>query len=329
MNILSSLYAQLPHATWLIVAAFILDVLFGDPRFLPHPVIFIGKLVRRLELTLAGLFNHVRKAGILLLVATLFFTALVAVGTLLLARVVDPLLGSLAAVWLAWTTLALRSLHRESRKVVKHLERGSLVEARRALSMIVGRQTSQLDEQGVLRACIETVAENTSDGVIAPLFYLFVGGPVLAVLYKAVNTLDSMVGYKDEQYRELGWASARFDDLVNWLPARLTALAMIVAAPLVGLNPLQAGQMVWRDARRHSSPNAGYPEAAAAGALGIQLGGPAVYFGERVDKATLGDDLRPLTTGDYKRMLRLLYGSTLLVLAGGVALSWWLARVCC
>jgi len=327
MELAQRIYAELPPSVWLIFAAFLLDVFLGDPRFLPHPVIFIGKLVRRLELTLAGLFNHVRQAGILLLLATLFFTALVSVGTLLLAGVIDPLIGTLASLWLAWTTLALRSLQRESRKVVRYLEKGSIVEARRALSMIVGRQTSQLDEQGVLRACIETVAENTSDGIIAPLFYLFLGGPVLAVLYKAVNTLDSMVGYKDEQYRELGWASARFDDLVNYLPARLTALSMIVTAPLVGLNPVQAAHMTWRDARKHSSPNAGYPEAAAAGALGVQLGGPAVYFGEVLDKATLGDPHRPLETADYRRMVRLMYASTLLVLAAGATLSVWLVRL--
>jgi len=319
----ADLYALLPAGIWLILAAFVLDLFFGDPHFLPHPVIFIGKLVRRLELTLAGLLGHTRGAGVLLLLGTLLVTALVAVGSLLLGRTIAPLLGFVVALWLAWTTLALRSLHKESRKVVRLVEKGQLVEARRALSMIVGRQTAQLDEQGVLKACIETVAENTSDGVIAPLFYLFVGGPVLALLYKAVNTLDSMVGYRDERYRELGWASAKFDDLVNWLPARLSALCMVLVAPLVGLNPVAAGRMVWRDARKHSSPNAGYPEAAAAGAIGVQLGGPATYFGETLDKATLGDAERPLQPADYRRMTRLMYASSLLVLVLGVLVTVW------
>jgi len=327
MMTLESVYALLPAGVWLVLAAFVLDVLLGDPRFLPHPVIFIGRLVRRLELTYAGLLGHTRFSGLLLLVSTLFFTGLVAIGTLLLARTIAPLLGFGVALWLAWTTLALRSLHRESRKVVRLVERGKLVEARRALSMIVGRQTAQLDEQGILKACIETVAENTSDGVIAPLFYLFIGGPVMAVLYKAVNTLDSMVGYRDERYRELGWASAKFDDLVNWLPARFSALCMVLVAPLVGLNPVQAGRMVWRDARKHSSPNAGFPEAAAAGAIGIQLGGPAVYFGNTLDKASLGDAKRSLVPADYRRMMRLMYGSSLLALAVGVSLSVWLERL--
>lgn len=309
------------------LTAFVLDVLLGDPRFLPHPVIFIGRLIRRLELTLAGLFGHGRKAGMVLLLSTLFLTTLVAVGTLLLAHTIDPWVGFLASLWLAWTTLALRSLHRESRKVVRRLERGEAVEARRALSMIVGRQTSQLDEQGILRASIETVAENTSDGIIAPCFYLFLGGPVLAICYKAINTLDSMVGYKDERYRDLGRASAKMDDLVNWLPARLTALFMILAAPLVGLNPVKAGRIVWRDARKHSSPNAGFPEAAAAGAIGIQLGGPAQYFGEVLEKATLGDAERPLEPADYRKMVRLMYASSLLALACGVWLSAWVARL--
>ena len=314
MGLLETVYAQLPFGVWVTLAAFVLDVLLGDPRLLPHPVIFVGRLVRRLELALAGILGYVREAGVLLLLATLFFTALVAVGTLLLAGLIHPLLGSLATLWLAWSTLALRSLHRETSNVVRLVEKGKIIEARRALSMVVGRQTSQLDEQGVLRACIETVAENTSTGVVAPLVYLFVGGPVLGVLFKAVQTLDSMVAYRDEKYRELGWASARMDDLVNWIPARLTALSMVLVAPLVGLAPLRAWSTVWRDARKHSSPNAGFPEAAAAGAIGIQLGGPATYLGETIDKATLGADLRPVVPGDYRRMVRLMYASSILTL---------------
>jgi adenosylcobinamide-phosphate synthase len=327
MASLETLSAQLPPLTWLVVAAFALDLLFGDSRGLMHPVIFIGRLVRRLELTLAGLISHSRRAGVLLLIFTLSITALVAVGTLLLAWEVAPVLGAVAAVWLAWSTIAQRTLHRESRGVIRLVEKGKLVEARRALSMIVGRQTSQLDEQGILRACIETLAENTSEGVIAPIFYLFIGGPVLAVLYKALNTLDSMVGYLDKQYREIGWASRRCNDLAIWLPSRLTAFFMALAALPLGLSSRGAFRVIWRDARRHSSPNAGYPEAAAAGALGIQLGGPASYFGEELDKVTLGDQTRTLGIADYHRMVRLMYGTTLMALLLGIGLSVWVASL--
>ncbi len=307
---------------WLVLAAFGLDLLFGDPRGLPHPVVFIGRLVRRLELPLAGLLDHRRLAGVLLTLATLGITGFVAFGTLSLAKVIHPVVGWLASLWLAWTTLALRSLHRESAEVADLVEAGHLEEARRALSLIVGRQTSQLDEEGILRACIETVAENTSDGVIGPLFYLFLGGPILAILYKAASTLDSMVGYLSEQYRELGWASARLDDLLNLIPARLTALLMALASFPLGLNGFGALKIVWRDARRHSSPNAGFPEAAAAGALGIRLGGPAWYFGKLLEKPTLGDPDRPVTVRSYRQMVRLMYLSSLLALALGVFLVW-------
>jgi adenosylcobinamide-phosphate synthase len=195
-----------------------------------------------------------------------------------------------------------------------------LDEARLSLALIVGRETGSLDEEGILRACIETVAENTSDGVIGPLFYLFLGGPILALIYKGASTLDSMVGYRDDRYRELGWASARFDDLLNLIPSRLTGLLMAVAAFPVGLNGWGALRIMARDARKHSSPNAGFPEAAAAGALGVRLGGAAVYFGERVEKPTLGDPGRPITPATYRAMVRLMYLSSLLALGLGMGI---------
>jgi adenosylcobinamide-phosphate synthase len=197
--------------------------------------------------------------------------------------------------------------------------------------MIVGRDTAPLDEQGILRACIETVAENTSDGVVAPLCYLGLGGPLAGILYKAASTLDSLVGYRNQRYRDFGWAAARLDDLLNWLPARMTALLMVAASVPLRLRAGEAWRVMRRDARRHASPNAGWPEAAAAGALGVQLGGPACYGGVWQEKPTFGDGGRPLTVVDYRQMVRLMYLVTLLMfglaaLAGllvtGGALPW-------
>jgi adenosylcobinamide-phosphate synthase len=307
---------------WLVPAALLLDLLLGDPRTLPHPVVLIGRLIGRLELWLPGICRNLRLAGVLLAVLTLLTTGLAAWALLTVAAAMHLWLGVLVALWMAYTTLALRSLHTASREVIMHLAAGEVELARRALSMIVGRDTAGLDEQGILKACIETVAENASDGVIAPLFYLFLGGPVLALVFKAASTLDSMVGYLDDRYRELGWASARLDDLLNLLPARLTATLMILAALPLGLNARQGLHMVRRDARKHKSPNAGFPEAAAAGILGIQLGGPAVYLGQRMEKATFGDAQKPVTLESYRQMIRLLYTATALALLLGTGLFW-------
>jgi adenosylcobinamide-phosphate synthase len=309
---------------WLVPAAFALDLLLGDPRALPHPVVWIGRLIGRLELFLTAITTQRRLAGIILTVGTVGVTGFLAWGALALAGAFHPVLQGLLAVWLAFTTLALRGLHRESLNVVRWLEAGDLAEARRALATIVGRQTAEMEEPAILRACIETVAENTSDAVIAPLFYLFLGGPIAALMYKAASTLDSMVGYRNERYREFGWASARLDDLLNLIPARLTALLMLVAAALLGLRPAGAWRSVRRDAGKPESPNAGWPEAAAAGALGIQLGGAAVYFGERVEKPTLGDPARPVSIAAYQEMIRLMYLTSFLALVLGMAIQWWI-----
>ena len=306
----------------LIPAAFALDLLLGDPRWLPHPVVYIGACIKWLERLLSERVDNRRLAGVLLTALTLAATGVVASIFLYLAKEIDPLLGWVAALWLAFTTLALRSLHKESRAVVKLVEEGRPDEARQALALIVGRDTAGLSEEAVVKACIETVAENTSDGIVAPLFYLFLGGPVLAVLYKAANTLDSMVGYRNERYRELGWASARLDDLLNLIPARLTGVLMALAAWPLGLDPWGALKMMGRDARKPASPNAGFPEAAAAGALGVQLGGSASYFGKEVEKPVLGDPDRPVTVTAFRKMVLLMYLTSFLALALGVIITW-------
>jgi adenosylcobinamide-phosphate synthase len=306
----------------LLLLALALDLALGDPRYLHHPVVLIGTLINLLETGLRGLFRRLRLAGIVLVVLVLVATAGVTASLLALAGFISSGLAAVVAVYLAFTTIALRQLHKESAEVVRYVAADDLTAARVALSLIVGRETAQLDREGILRACIETVAENTSDGIIAPLFYLFLGGPVLAMVYKAANTLDSMVGYRDDRYREFGWAAARLDDLLNLLPARLTGLLMVLAAFPIGLNGWAALKTMLADAHKPSSPNAGFPEAAAAGALGLQLGGPAIYFGVQVEKPTLGDADRRPTVASYRSMVRLMYATTFLMVIPGVMLTW-------
>jgi adenosylcobinamide-phosphate synthase len=309
----------IPRDTALILAAVVLDLVLGDPRALPHPVVAIGRLVSMLESLLRRFCKNLRLAGVVLLVTTVGVTYAVAALLLKAAYAVSPDAGFVVGLYIAWVSLAARSLHVESGKVAQALERGDLAGARLALSYIVGRETAQLEETEIVRGAVETVAENTGDGVIAPLFYLLLGGPPLAIAYKAVNTLDSMVGYKNERYLDLGWASARFDDLANYLPARLTGLLMTLAAPICALSGSGAWRVLRRDCRNHASPNSGFPEAAAAGALGVRLGGPNSYFGQVVEKPTIGDSSRPLSLAAYGGVVRLMYCSEALLLLGWFA----------
>ncbi|WP_306535719.1 adenosylcobinamide-phosphate synthase CbiB [Geobacter sp.] len=307
------------EACAVVLAAVLLDLLFGDPRWLPHPVVVMGKLITGLEKVLRRLVTNERVGGVFLLLLTVGITAGVAWSVVQGAALIHPAAGAVVSAILGWTCLAARSLHGESKLVAEALLRGDLPEARRLLSYIVGRDTAELPEPEIWRGAVETVAENTSDGVIAPLLFLMVGGAPLALAYKAVNTLDSMVGYKNERYLRFGWASARFDDLANLVPARLTGLLMVLAAPLARLSGRNAWRIMLRDGRNHSSPNSGIPEAAAAGALGVQLGGTNIYFGKPVAKPTIGDPLNPLDAVAWRGAVRLMYGAEgLLLLAWGV-----------
>ncbi len=309
----------------LFVAILLLDLLCGDPRGWPHPIVWIGRLIQRLEGWLRELINPPKVAGILLVALTLLSTWLAGGLLLKIAATFSAGVLWLASLWLGWNCLALRSLHTESRAVISELEEGDLPGARQALAMIVGRDTGSLDEEQVLKATIETVAENTSDGVIAPLLYLLLGGPLLGLLFKAVSTLDSMVGYKNDNYREFGWAGARLDDLLNFIPARLTGFLFVAAAYPLKLNGPGALQVMLRDAGKHASPNAGWPEAAAAGALNLQLGGPASYFGKTVTKPSFGDADQAPDISHYRQMIRLLYVSTALATLFGLVILWGLA----
>jgi len=223
------------------------------------------------------------------------------------------LFGVIITVLLASLTLATKSLYNESKVVLNALNRGDIEEARKSLSMIVGRDTDSLDEKEICRAVIETVSENLSDGIIAPMFYLAIGGVPLAMAYKAINTLDSMVGYNNERYADIGWFSAKMDDIWNWIPARLTGFIIILAAFILRLNWMDSWRVMRRDGRNHSSPNSGIPEAAAAGAMNIQLGGKIQYFGKITNKPTIGDRIKETGRDDVKKAWIIMFFSSLLM----------------
>lgn len=296
------------------LCGFLLDLILGDPYWLPHPVRLIGKLIAELDkrlLTVSGPRNNKKefRRGMVLTVTVLLLTALTVTVILTGAYVIHPLLGSVVETVMVYQILAVRSLRVESMKVYHSLQNEGIEEARKAVSMIVGRDTETLDEEGVTKAAVETVAENTSDGVIAPLLYTAIGGPVLGFLYKAVNTMDSMIGYKNDRYLYFGRAAARLDDIVNYIPARISAFLMILAAALMGkeYDAGHAFRIYKRDNRKHASPNSAQTESVCAGALGIRLAGDASYFGKTVKKPYIGDALRSVECEDIKRTDRLMY----------------------
>jgi adenosylcobinamide-phosphate synthase len=317
----------MPFLPWHLAAAYLLDLILGDPPRWPHPVRWIGRLILWVE---SIFYETGAPAGPQRTAGGIFF--LVVVSAVLMATAlflsvfhqIHPALGACATIWCAYTTLATKSLTRESARVAQALDLGDLETARQRLSFLVSRNTRDLDEVEIRRALVETVSENLSDGVVAPLFYLALGGPIAAMVYKAVNTMDSMVGYKNDRYLHFGWVAARCDDAANFIPARLTALFMLGAARILGLNWRRGWNILRRDARKSASPNAGYPEAAAAGILGVQLGGPSVYFGERIEKPTLGDPVRTLEAGIIEETNRLALAVSVIafVLAAAYRIAW-------
>lgn len=254
-------------------------------------------------------------------------TGVLAWGAIHGAARLHPLAGDIVGIAVLWTTIAARDLVRHSHNIYQALAGHDLPTARQRLSLIVGRDTAHLDEAGVVRATVESVAESTVDGVTAPLFYALLFGPLGAIAYRAINTLDSTFGYKNERYLYFGWASARLDDAANWLPARLTVPAMVAAAALLGLAPRRAIAIARRDGRKHDSPNAGLAEATMAGALGVQLGGTNFYGGEALEKPCIGDPMEPLRSSHIRRANALMYVTTVLFLGAGLALRLGLAAV--
>jgi adenosylcobinamide-phosphate synthase len=300
----------------ILVCAWVLDALLGDPEWLPHPVRWIGRLIGRGEVWCRTMDISLRRAGICLCLGVVGLVFVCAAGAIALASYLAAPVGAALSVILIYLCLATRCLAKEAAGVHACLQSGDLAAARARLSRIVGRDTADMQPADIIRATVETVAENTVDGVLAPLLYAFIGGAPLALAYKAVNTLDSMVGYKNERYRDLGWFSARFDDMVNWVPARMSVLCIALAVLI--LRPRRLGRMLTtavRDGRKSPSPNAGYPEAAFAGALGVRLGGPATYGGVTTIKPDIGDRERGAAAGDIPAALRLLWGASVAGLA--------------
>ena len=298
-----------------ILAGYLLDLCLGDPHSMPHPVRAIGNLIVWLEKYLrpAGKRHATgrveRRAGGRGVGLGLRVTGSVAGGILWISRLGGIWIQTVVEAVMTYYLLAARSLRDESMAVCRKLEAGEIEEARYAVSMIVGRDTKPLSEAGIARAAVETVAENASDGVIAPLFYLAIGGPLLGWLYKAVNTMDSMVGYKNDRYLHFGRAAAKLDDLVNLIPSRLAALLLIVSAYLLRYDGKNAYRIWRRDRRNHKSPNSAQTESACAGALGLRLAGDAWYFGKLVPKPYIGDEIHPIEPQDIRRVNRLMYGA--------------------
>ncbi len=280
-----------------ILAVGLLDVALGDPRWFPHPVRVMGIIIHRCELLVLALCQSPLSkmaVGAVLALGLPYGCFVIVQECIWYMNNVNEALGILAWIVFGYTTLAARDLWDHAMSVHQAMTTCGLSEARVAVSQIVGRDTTHLSESEVVRATIESVSENSSDGIVAPLFYLALGGPPLAMAYKAVNTLDSMIGYRNVKYEDLGWASARLDDLVNWIPARLTAVAIAVAASWRLGSGQTSWKICWRDARKHPSPNSGWPEAAMAGALGVQLGGVSEYGRRSEERARLGDPGSPL-----------------------------------
>ncbi len=306
---MSSLILTLP-----IILGFTIDAFLGDPYALPHPIRLIGRLISALEKFVRSHFKNLRSGGSFLGITVIFLSAAVPFFILFFAYKLNIFVGVIAEGILCYYLIAPKCLRDESMKVYRALEEKNTEKARAAVSMIVGRDTEKLDESCIIRAAVETVAENTSDGVTAPLMYISLGGAALGFIYKAVNTMDSMVGYKNEKYADLGYFAAKLDDVLNYVPSRLTALAMILSAFLLGMDGGNAIKIWKRDRRKHASPNSAQTEAVCAGALNIRLAGDAYYFGELHKKEYIGDDDRPVENEDIRRSNRLMYCTSAIIL---------------
>lgn len=295
-----------------------IDLLIGDPHGIPHPIVLIGNLIAFLEKRLRRIFPKTpageRCAGAVLWIIVVTLSAGIPLLILHFCGRISPWLRIAAESIMCWQILAMRSLRDESMKVHTALTRGTLSEARRAVSMIVGRDTDRLDEKGVIRAAVETIAENTSDGIIAPMLFMALGGAPAGFLYKAVNTMDSMLGYIDPPYTHIGFFPAKADDIFNFIPARLTAMLMLAAGAFQKLNVKNGWKIFRRDRYKHASPNAAQTEAACAGLLGVRLAGDAWYRGILHKKQYIGDPLREIETEDIPRVCRLMYLTSFLML---------------
>lgn len=311
-----------------IIAGFILDLIFGDPHWLPHPICLIGNLIGFLDKNLRALLGGNRGAlllgGAVLVALVTSISFAVPYFILELAGKISPLLAWGLETIMCYQIFATKCLKDESMNVYYPLMKNDIPEARIKLSWIVGRDTQELTAEEITKGAVETVAENTADGIIAPMLYMFIGGAPLAFLYKGINTMDSMVGYKNDTYLYFGRCAAKMDDLANLIPARITGLAMILATAVCGFNTAGAWKIFWRDRYNHLSPNSAMTESVAAGALNIQLGGDHYYFGKMVHKKTIGDNIRPVEPEDIKRVNKMLYATAVICLVGFTAVYYYI-----
>lgn len=307
------------YSLYAVLIGFALDMLFGDPNFKYHPVRLIGRLISFSEKIIRGILpkskNGEITGGAILVIFICLFCSIIVYIVLRIIYGLNLYLGLITESLLCWMLIAAKSLKTESMKVYNELKNGDISSARRAVSMIVGRDTDNLSFEGVTKAAIETVAENTSDGITAPIIYMLIGGAPLGVFYKAVNTMDSMIGYKNDKYIYFGKAAARLDDVANFLPSRITAVIMIAASGLTGLNIRNAVYIFRRDRLKHKSPNSAQTESVCAGALGIKLAGDAWYFGKLYKKDYIGDEINKINEEQIKLANRLMYITACLTLA--------------
>jgi adenosylcobinamide-phosphate synthase len=322
-----------------VLIAYILDLLFGDPYWMPHPVRFIGWLIKNVERILRKAVTCIpgynesnrvfreKAAGFVLAVVVISLTFFLVFIILKAAALINPVLFHIVNIYIIYSSFAGRCLADEANKVYEVLKTGDIAESRKRLSMLVGRQTENLDEKEVVRGVVETTAENTVDGVMSPLIYALIGsiaglGAPLTYVFKAASTLDSMVGYMNEKYINFGYASAKFDDILNYLPARLSGIIIPVSALICGKSFKRSFRIMLRDRKKHKSPNCAYPEAAVAGALGIRIGGTNVYFGRTVEKPAIGDAVKELEVRDIKDTIKIMYAASLLTLIVFTAVAW-------
>lgn len=302
---------MIPHLVWVVSLAILLDLWIGDPRRLPHPVVGMGKLISFLEQRW-NKDSQRKSKGFVMALFVIGSVYAITFMTIWIAHQLNVYIGIALEIYLLSTTIAAKGLKDAALKIADPLKNGNLIEARRQLSMIVGRDTDELEENEIVRGTVETVAENTVDGITAPLFWMLIGGVPAAMAYRAINTLDSMVGYKNERFIHFGWASARIDDVVNWLPARLTALSMWLAAWFIpGLSVKAAIRITLEDARKHPSPNSGWPESMTAGLLGIELGGRNSYQGIISERARMGRPTRKIRCSDIHYSIMIMHGGWL------------------
>jgi adenosylcobinamide-phosphate synthase len=295
------------------LSAFIIDFIFGDPKLLfSHPIAIIGKIIYKLEPMFLSVKKNRKIAGCFFSIAILGFVIISVNILLLVFSFFNDYIAFILTAILASFAVSMRSLHVETEKVLDCLKKNNLAGARKELAMLVSRDTNELEERDIIRSVVETVAENITDGVIAPLFYMALFGVTGAYFYKTVNTLDSMIGYKNEKYLEFGWFAAKFDDVLNFIPARITGALIVIVSFFIRADFKNSLKIMLRDRKNIDSPNSGWPEAAVAGALGIQLGGPTPYFGVWYDKPFIGDDIEPLTYKHIEKTYVILYAVSIL-----------------